>query len=437
MAKTLPITLDNEINDVITKSKEFIMPEPTLIVHTENDDMTITHFNAIQIERNFTENLSDVIFLEFFMGLGTATKVLYKHRDALEATLKLKFENNKIVKRRYKIILLTKFENIYDSSMTKAKQEELDTQEIVNIKVQCIDETLLKLKKEYISGVFHDYDLKTLLKGLFSKRMKELNTDSYINIYDPDNTQVYDNIVIDPFTKFIKLPFIFQNGMYGLYDNGANIYFSNISEASTIKYDVDIYPIWDYERFAKESNRPKLVLINPTIENMNKHEFNFYYKDGIYKTLVSNVEFKLDSEDKRYDAGNGLIMEYSNNTINQDFLTITDDQITYMDEAAYNFNKIDSTRSFTNYRETLGDDNLYKYFSMLNRHQGVIGTITLPKVNPEIIYPGMPFKYLFNNDGKVSSTTGIIQGLNYVYDFLNKTTVVMLVGIFKRIPKEK
>ena len=436
MAKTTPITLDNEINEIITKSKNFIMPDHTLIVHTKDDDITIPHFNSIQIERNFTENISDVLHIEFLTGLGLATKVLYKNRDALEATIKLKFSDKKILQRRYKLVLLTKFEDIHNSKMSKASQDELDSQDFILVKAQCIDRLMLKLKNEYVSGVFHNYDLKTFVKGLFSKRMRDLNVDAYINIHDFDNSKIYENIMIDPFTKFVKLPFILQNGNYGLYNHGANIYFSNLSETNKIKYDVDIYPVYDYKRFDDENKRSKLLLINPSIEHTDKNNFNFYYKDGIYKTLVSDIEFKTDSEGRRYKVGNGIIIEHSNNTINNNLFTVTDDKITHDGDATYDEIKIDDTRSFNNFIETLGDDNTYRYYSTLNRVQGIIGSVMLPKVNPEVIYPGMPFKYLFNDDGKIGSTTGSVQGLNYVYDFINKTTVVMLVCIFKRIKKD-
>jgi len=436
MAKTLPITLDNEVNDLLTKSKEFIMPEPTLIIHTEDGDVTIVHFNSIDVERNYTTNLSDIIYVNFNAGLGFASKVLYKHRDKLEATVKLKFSNKKIQQRRFKFVLMTKFEDIHDSSMSKISQEDLDTQDYIEIKAQCIDTKLLKFKNEYVEGIFHDMDLRKVMKNIFSKKMREAGTDSYINVYVPKNVKSYENIFIEPFTKFVRLPFIFQNDKYGLYDHGAGIYFSNISEASESKYDVDIFPIFDYERFDAEAKRPKLIIINPTKSHMSKHEIDFYYKDGIYKSLVSNVKFQHDSEDKRYDTGNGFIIEDSGNTINQSLLDIKDDIVKYANDQSFSITKLDETRSYNNLVETGGDDNLYKYNSTLNRLQGVIGSVMLPKVNPEIIYPGMPFKYMFNKDGKVASTTGVVQGLQYSYDFINKTTVVMLVCIFKRLIKE-
>ena len=45
---------------------------------------------------------------------------------------------------------------------------------------------VLILKNKYISGIFHNCDLKTLIKGIIAKQFKELNVDANVNIYDLD-----------------------------------------------------------------------------------------------------------------------------------------------------------------------------------------------------------------------------------------------------------
>ena len=437
MATLSNSALNKEVEEILGKSKHFILPDCDFIIHTKDKDIVIPYFLTIEVERNYTENISDVLYVEFLIGAGTAIKTIFENRDALEATIKLKFSNKKIVKRRYKLILITKPEEVHDSKIAKAKEDTLNSQDLAKIKAQCVDELVLQLKNEYISGVFHNYDLKTLLKGIMGKRLKELSVDAHINIYEPDNKKIYENILIRPFTKFIKLPYILQNGDYGIYNYGANVYFSNITETNKIKYDVDIYPVYDYTRYKKETKRPKLLLINPENFLRSKNEFNFYYKDGVYKGIVNNLEFKLDSEDKRYTIGNGIIVEYSNNTINQDLSTVTDDKIIFSNDLTYDITKIDDTRSFSHFVETDGDDNIFKYYSLLNRLQVIIASVVLPKVNPEVIYPGMPVVYYFINSGKIYSTTGTVQGIKYFYDFINKTSVVTLILALKRIKKDK
>jgi len=429
--------LGKEVKEIIGKSKHFIMPDYEFIIHTKEKDITIPHLLNIEVERNYSENVSDIIYVEFLIGLGFATKTLFENRDALEATIKLKYSNKKIFKRRFKLILITKLEDIYDSKVSKASENTLDKQDFATIRAQCVDDMVLILKNKYISGIFHNCDLKTLIKGIIAKQFKELNVDANVNIYDLDNKTKYENIIIDPFTKFVKLPYILQNTHYGLYKYGVNIYFTNLSETNKIKYDVDIFPVFDYTRYKKESKRSKLLLISPEDSNLSKNDFNFYYKNGIYKTLVNNLEFKIEGEDRRYKIGNGMIMEYSHNTINRDLVTVTNDKVTFDETSAYDIVKVDKTRSISNLIETNGDDNIYKYDSVLNRLQGIIGSVMLPKVNPEVIYPGMPLKYIFINDGKLHFTTGIVQGVHFTYDFINQTSVATLVAIFKRITKEK
>lgn len=447
--------LDKEAMDIMKEAKPFTIPSITAILHTEDRDVNITHFINLRVESNFNSNITDLIYVEFTIGLGMFKELIFDNKDKLEMTLLLENDYIKNAKttsngykskfnknNRYKFILINSFKDSDKSSQDAFNPSELDKQEIVVIKGQLIDPLLIALKNIYISGCYHDIDLNTLVKSIFNRELSKVKVLgrplSYrLNVVDFDNPEKYRNIKIDPFTKLIKLPYNLQNESYGLYNNGIGLYFTNMRETVKFKYDINIYSLFDFNLFNTLNKRSKLIFYNPRIEALGVNEYNFLYKHGIYKTIVTDIEFKEDLEKDRFKNGTGLIESFSTNSTNTDMFEITNDNISYFDNAAYSIiNYNDEIVDYSSFNNTNLDANTYRHQTSINKNRGRIGVMKFPKINPENIYPYMPFKYVFLKDGKVMETTGTIQQVSYFYDYINKTSVVVVIGLFNMLNKK-
>jgi len=448
--------LDKEAMDIMKDAKPFILPSITAILHTVDKDINITHFINLRVESNFNNNITDLIYVEFVIGLGMFKELIFNNKDKLEMTIllendyiknantvssgyKSKFNKN----NRYKFILINSFKDSNKSSQDAFDPAELDKQEIVTIKGQLVDPLLLALKNIFISGCYHDVSLNSLVKAIFNRELTKVKVLgrplSYrLNVVDFDNTEVYRNIKIDPFTKLIKLPYTLQNDSYGIYNNGIGLYFTNMRETDKFKYDINIYPLFDFNLFNTIEKRAKLIFYNPKIDSLGVNEYNFLYRHGIYKTIVTDIEFKEELEKDRFKNGTGLIESFSTNTTNTDMFDITDDTISYFDSAAYSIiNYNNEIADYSSFNNTNLDANTYRHQSSINKNKGRIGVMKFPKLNPENIYPYMPFKYVFLKNGKVMETTGTIQQVSYFYDYINKTSVVVVIGLFNMLNEEE
>jgi len=450
-------SIDNVAFDAFHQKRPFVMPDIDLTIHTKDDDIDIPLVSDVRISRNFAKNITDVIFLEFIIPAGMFQARLYPNRENLEVTLNFNYNNKAIRRLNYKLIILTRNPEVNNSSSNTLNEAEQDTQEVHTIKAQCVDKLTLNLKNQYISGIYHNYDLTYLMRSLITYEIQAQGVTSKIMVYDLDNKEKIKNIFIKPFTKLIKLPYILHNESYGLYNNNVNMYFTKIRYGGEYKvypapankedpewlfgtgenYDIEIYPLYDAARYDKEVKRPKLLIVSPSVKASGTNENDFFYQDGIFKLVISDVTFKDDEERNQYNTGATISLVKSKDIMNSDAYDIKDTNILYPDLDHNSLETLDDKPgTFDSVIDTDNDFNIFKYRSSINRNNYIMGVMKSGSFNPDFIYPGMPFKYIFEKDDVIVDTTGIIQSLEYYYDIANKTIVVNIIGLFKKI-KEK
>ena len=447
-------SIDNVAFDVFSQNRPFIMPDISLTLHTKDEDYPIDLVTDVRVSRNFAVNITDVIFLEFMITAGTFQEKIFPNREELEVTINFNYDNKAIRRLNYKLILITKNPEVNNSHGNKLDEGDQDAQDLYTIKAQCVDKLTLNLKNQYISGIYHGYDLKYFMRSLINYEISKQGVTHKIIVYDLDNTKTYKNIVVKPFTKLIKLPYILHNDMYGLYNNGVNIYFTKIRYGGEYKtysappnkknpeylfgtgdnYDIEIFPLYDTGRYDNDTKRHKLLVVSPSVKEMGINENDFYYKDGIFKLTISDVTFKTDEEKRQYDVGTTLAITDSDDILVSDGYNIKDDKIEYPDGGHNRLETLpNKPATFDTILDMDNDYNIYKYRSILNKNEVILGIMKTGSLNPDFIFPGMSFKYIFDKDNVVKETTGIIQSVEYYYDIANKTTVVAIAALFKRI----
>ena len=449
--------IDNEALSILGQDRHFIMPTIKLTLHTKDDNIEIDLVSNIRISRNYNTNLTDVIHLEFLITAGTFNKRIYPNRDNIEVSISFNYADEALRILTYKFLLTTKKLTPHNSHDNKLDEADEDTQDLFTVRGQCVDKLTLNLKNKYISGIYHNHDLEYFIRSLFNYELSKLGVTYKVNIYSIDNKKVYKNILIKPFTKLIKIPYTLHNDMFGVYNTGINVYFTKIRYGGEYKtysapankdkaeflfgtgenYDVDIFPLADHTRYDKETKRTKLLLVSPSVKDMGTNENDFYYKDGVYKLVVSDVKFSDDTDKKRYNTGTTLAIVDGDMLKDTNTYNITNDKILYPDATTNSLESVDDKpATYDSIVDLDKDYNLYRYRTTISQHEHILGLVKFGNINPDFIYPGMPFKYIFEKDDKVIETTGIVQSVEYYYDIANKTIVTALACMFKRI-KEK
>jgi len=432
------VFLDNEIKDLITNAKEYIFPGIEIYINTEDKDIYLEHVASYRVNSNYSTNISDILHIDFLYPLGSFIKDIYRYKDALELTIILTVKKKKITKH-YKCMLVNDLANKYDSKLTKINADKLDEQSMETISIQGVDPLFLALKNVTTSGCYHNLKLDKLIKGILGNSLDKITVlgrklEYYFNFYTPINDREYLNILIKPYSKIIKLPYILQHSDYGLYDSDIGIYFSNIETIhNKTSYNIDIFPLNDIERYREDTKRPKLYLISSLTPNIDKNTFNAYLEVDTYKIIVNDIEFKDTTNKSRYDVGTGYIETFSDLNTNKELLTITNDKIV-MDNESTTSTTItdDKTLDYARLLETDYDDNIFKFKSVLNSNKMILGIIKIPNINAEFIHPGMAVKYVYLKNDIVIEATGIVHGKDITYDFSKKISMtVLLINIIR------
>ena len=443
--------IDAEALSVIGKSKKFEFPEFKVYLHNKNIDLYIEHFFQFHVERNYTDNITDKIMVSFLLPKGYYKEWILKDRDNLEMTIILKYKGKrKPLINRYKFIPDIDKEEL-GGQLGSVDAEDLNKHELQEVKGQCISPLFLILKTIYINGIYRkfkekgndsDYDKITIeefLTSIFHKHLKNLTVfsqplDYDLFVYKPDNEKLYDNILIKSGTKLIALPVIMQEDMFGVYNGGLNVYFTNLHVSGTDPnhYGIYIYPVFDKERFNNETIMPKLVILEPTNPDMSKNDIEAYYKDGLYKIIVTNSEKILKLEREKYNTITGIDVALSENMLGGYRVDTERFVRTSIDTSNYNekFRLDEQLRNFINIENVDFDSNILRHLARFQKYQTKFFHMHLVNTNPIFLYPGMPVKYITVDNNRPITYTGVVHNVSFSYMVQKKVVSTdILIGV--------
>ena len=452
--------LDKEALKIIEKAKPFVFPKIEFYLHTESLDLKIPIISKLHIERNFNENITDNIIVEFMMPEGDFRDIVYNNRDNLEITVIIKISSRKIMKNRYKFIPFIENENL-SSSTQNPNKETLNKEKVRVVRGQCISPIILEFKSKYITGNFHNTTLENFYNTILNTKLCNMTLFGKpfkykLFTYPFDNKIKYKNIPIPTGIKIMKLAEYLQNELYGIYKGGSNIFLTNLTtEYEEDSYRIFTYPLYDYERYHLENNMPVLDIISPTNATLGFNESNCVYENGHYKFVSSQVTTIDKLETEKYNNVTGLLLSLPFEITNKKTIELTNEiyklpktcsnkvnNIGKFDSNKFGikFNpdnltteiQIDNNTNYRNYLVTDMDHNIYRHLASVNKYQTKLINIVIPKINPEFIYPGMPVSYMYTKENKVNMSTGIVQNVTYTYYIQKKTSEATIIIAIKK-----
>ena len=441
--------LDGEALSVIGRSKEFQFPEFKVYLHNKEIDLYIEHFYQYHVERNYVDNITDKIMVSFMLPRGYYNDWILSNPDDLEMTIIIKFKEKgrKPLINRYKFIPKIDREEV-GGKFGNIDSDDLNKYDLVEVKGQCISPLLLILKSVYTEGIFRDYTsdgkdapitIENFLNTQFHQQLRNLTIfgkplNYRFFMYEPNNKNKYNNIVIKGGTKFITLPTNMQNGSFGIYTGGLNVYFTNLHVSSTDPdtYFFYIFPLFDKERFNKENTLPKLIVIEPTNSNLVKNTVDAYYKDKLYKIVVANTDKIAKIEREKYNTITGVNVSVSENMIDDYKVNIDKfKKASINTETFSNKYQLDQNlNSFTNIENTDFDANLFRYLTKFQKYQTKFYHMHLINLNPIFLYPGMPVEYTNLVNNKLTYYKGVVHNVSFSYVVQKKVVSTdLIIGV--------
>lgn len=420
MSLSTGFSLDSDILEIVNK------PNPSkrdsefeVIVHTPYEDIKVTKLLLIETMRNYSKYVGDVIIVTFNLTGGTFIKDVYPYRDNLEMTI-VEYDRSSLKTysdNRYKLVLINNGGNVYGSKYTSSTRDHLDNNEYIRVEGQCINRIVEGLRLIQVEGIYENTLLKDIVYAELTEKIKNLQLDGKasefgIDMIEPSNNNEIKQLVIPSGIYALDFPSYLQNASYGIYNGGIGTYVQSMNN----KDYVFIYPLYDVNRF--DQTEYKAIIYFTTSAKFNYMD-NTYNRDGtVLKILAGTSLRSLDNAENDFmSQGDGFIRVIPEQMMNRN-VVVQGDTMNLDASSHLEGTKFKDRTDGVDKPIFLGNEkNMYKYRSEINKNSLGTYQFTWHYSNPELIYPGMPIQYVFeDNYGNIYKLTGVIQLVVSKYD---------------------
>lgn len=396
--------IDIDINQIIKNNniaKDFSYQ---FILHTEDDDIELSQIESYETLQDFNNNIGDYNLLTFNIAMGTYIKKIYPNRDNLTFTILKTFNNTELEPQsaEYKFVIVNDKGSSEDSSHYKTMSEEqLNKSEMKRVEAQVYLIELEALRNSYIDGTFKNVTVQELIGFSYAKSNEELEVQGNplnlkIDIAEPDNDMRYNNLMIPSGILLQDLPIFLQNGEYGVYNGGCGTYLQKYNNELT----AFVYPLYSTKRF-ENTNDTKLMIYNPGNLKLNTIE-NTWTKDGDIIKIVAGSGVKVldQGSSNLLDKGESLVASRPEQIFNRAG-SISDEGILVDNSDTLNINSVTTRKDGISKSRYIGNEsNMYKQRTQMVKDTMATYQIPWYFSYPEIIYPGMPVCYVFEDESR-------------------------------------
>jgi len=403
-------------------------------LHTPKEDFEITKILTIDIVRNYVKNIGDEIFLQIMMPLGDYVKRLYPHRQNLEITIKRtslfeagqeKNTNDDIDVERYKAIFIyDKNPQIKTSDFDNIDKTSLDLTQILTVEFQLLNRALEPLRIKTTGGIFSNKNPKEVMQVLLGGESLKVLIDGKpsidgIDIVEPDNTEKLSHVVIPQGTHVAAIPTYMQERMGGVYNAGIGTYLQTYKN----KRYWFVYPLYKYTRF-KTDKGPKAIFYStppyryPIVERTFRVE-----GDNIYILAMSTKKYIDKAEADMMNTGIGFRQADARAFMKKPVLLDEKGSVVGIKNRLVSEVGLKSRDDGLNYAPISNERisaNPFKQYSQINAKNGANLRFSWYNANPNLLYPGMPCKFVYLENDRVKEINGIILFVHVSIDLEQK-----------------
>lgn len=441
--------LGPEINEIIGRgTRNIIEVEHSIILHTVDKDIELDKVASVEFKEDYNGNYSDEIYVEVFCPMGDFVKLIYPHRNNLEISVIKKVGSIKEAER-YKCVLMNINENYGSGRYKEASHSDLNTNELKNLRCQCLDRAVEGIRLKTVEGVYRDHTLTELLVGLFHVEMNKVkingvNVDPIINIMKLDNERKYNHIIVPSGMKLVDLPVYLQEKDYGLYNGHIGLYIKKYKlgtyfkkEYSEKKTNVFVYPLYNPE--ITKNSKNKLIIYNIPNYKYSMVENTYLIDDTNIKIIASEDSRKSNTGDDSFmDKGVGFISLDAKSVMRRPF-EISQDGVNNNKSVSNNETYMKERSDGSMYRgHNKPTDNLYNLRSNYLKEHGDLIQITWGFSDTKYLLPGMAVIYVYLGDNNnVVRLNGVLQSHYTVYNQPSKKSTTILNIFVEKDKNEK
>ena len=416
---SLPIFKD--IQKIIKKGKRPVVPSYEATLHTIKKDIPVFKVISVDTIRNYRTSISDEIHVVLYLPLKEYSRDIYPFADNLELTFKIteyplspyEEETTKdTYTERFKAILKDKQNaNTVNLGIEKYGEKDLSVAGFIEVRMQLVTRVMEPLRIKQISGTFTNITPKDLIETILYTQSNMIKVDGRpllpgIDVVEPNNTEKQKNVIIPSGTNVIDIPDLAQNEYCGVYSAGLGSYIQKFGG----DYTWFVYPLYDHTRFDKHTD--KKIIFYTTDKSVLPGSEVTYREEGntMYVMITGKTQYHNPLENEYMDSGGGFRLPHAKSFMKKPVELTKDGVETKNSRLSHDVitkNREDNLNYAPRGKDYISA-NPYKAYSEMARKNVAQITLEWNHSKYDAIYPGMPCKYTYVDNGETKNLTGVI-----------------------------
>lgn len=382
-------------------------------------------FFSIDLQRMYDVNFADYILVDVLVPLGVYKHNLIPNKEELTVVISRvpvgehsadeTLDEQDIVSRRYKAVITNEKSHLLIGQDNIEQQPEMaNLADLVRFEMQLLDLGLEELRLREVGGIYRNEIPGEVIKYILSDLSSSLDLPEEdailgVDMVEPDNLNPSKHVIIPHGTKPQDVSTYIQEEAGGVYNTGIGCYLQD-----GIWY---VWPEYNLRRFETELKTATILNIPP--DKYPGIERTYRVTDNQTIILSTGEVSHMDlSHHEQLNQGNGLRFAHGDR-IMDGYGTVSNNQFTL--ERKKNVTEIHLLEKpgpiVAPLSKTRITNNTFSEVSKVAKRQGSVISLVWENSQPDLIYPGMPVKFLFIRNDEVEEIEGVLLRCNhYIYD---------------------
>ncbi len=412
-------TIWSEVQDIIYGDTKRSVFDYKGTLHTEKEDLPLWDLNEIEIVRDYVHDIGETARLFFKVGMGDYVKRIYPYRQNLEFTLQrmpmvqggsVKDEDLPTTVLRYKAIFNAAMNPpVGGSDLEAHAYSDLNT-DLVEVKLELVNRSLEPLRIMTTGGAYPNKSMEELVRAVLSGESLQLKVDGKpsidgIDIVKPDNQEPVSQVIFPHGTPITSVPTYLHESVGGIYNGGIGTYFQQY-QGKKLWF---VYPLYSADRFDGKDKRVVFYVVPQ--EKLPQLDKSYRTEGSILKVAVTAQRKYSDSAELAYmNAGSGYRMADARSFMKKPVKI-------GKNGPEGNRGNLNHEVAITDRKDGLNYAPVVKGGPSSNPffERSKILALSMAQIDfvwenadPELLYPGMPCKYVYLSGGKPVSLKGTI-----------------------------
>lgn len=382
----------------------------------DNEVIPVLKVDTLERNSDFVNLYSDIIHLQILVPQSVLINLIQPARNNLKIRL-AKEQNNRTGDSTKAV---ETYSQVFDAHLITTQSPTVkvrsgkstgdgldDLSQLATVELQLTDVELTEYRLVEVSGVYRNIRTDNLLRAMMSHPLAQRKQRRIgVDMVPGNNDRIYYQILLPNGIKLIELPMWLQEN-YGIYSSKIGYYLYQ-----GFWY---VYPLLDYTRFDKVKRNLTILKVPPD-EMVGNDNSYVEQGDNLFVFATGDTKHTDNSEHILNNVGNGIRYVQTSNIVDQ---FRNHERGSSKITAGQNRREVileKRPKGINLYKNADGlfTDNPWQELSTLTSGLAATIGVVWEYSNPELLYPGMPVKFLYKRNNKVVRIYGTLVGIDSI-----------------------